>query len=282
MTRRNREWRAGWWGITRPGEVCGLGAEAGGDPVEFARLMEFEADEHQAAVLRSTAKQGILNCTRQWGKSTTAAAKAVYEMVSKPGCLVVVASPSKKQSAELVLRAEGMVAKLGLGVRRDGVFDVSMVLPNGSRLVGLPGREATVRGLSRASLVLIDEASRVSDAMYRALRPMLALEQGSIWLMSTPWAAFGFFYDAWAHGGEAWERVSVKATECTRFSQEWLEGERKAWGAEDFQREFMGEFMRDSASAFDADLVEAALDDGVGYLELGIPEFRKELLRRVG
>ena len=68
-----------------------------------------------------------------------------------------------------------------------------------------------MRGLSRASLVLIDEAARVPDEMYYAVLPMLALEQGSIWLMSTPWAARGFFYETWAHGGEEWERVSVKA-----------------------------------------------------------------------
>ena len=276
MRRRTKD-RSGWLDEWVPGEVCADGGV--GDPVEFARLMGFEADEHQATVLRSKAKQGILNCTRQWGKSTTAAAKAVCVMVSKPGCLVVVASPSKKQSAELVRRAEGLVAKLGMRVRRDGVFDVSMVLPNGSRMVGLPGREATVRGLSRASLVLIDEASRVSDAMYRALRPMLALEQGSIWLMSTPWATTGFFYEAWAHGGEAWERVSVKATECARFSQEWLEGERKDWSAEEFQREYMGQFQQDERSAFDAEVVDEAMDDGVPPLEFGIPEFRKERLR---
>ncbi len=278
MARTNRDWRCGWVPLMRAGEVCPDGGEAG-DPVEFALRMGFEADEHQAAVLRSTAQQGILNCTRQWGKSTTAAAKAIYQMVSKPECLVVVASPSKKQSAELVRRAAGMLAKLGMRVRGDGVFDVSIVLPNGSRLVGLPGREATVRGLSRASLVLIDEASRVSDEMYRALRPMLALEQGSIWLMSTPWSTRGFFYEAWAHGGEAWERVSVKATECVRFSAEWLENERKGWTTEAFQREFMGEFMRDEGSAFDAELVESALDDGVGAWELGIGECRKALVR---
>ncbi len=270
-------------GESRTRQVCGgeEGAEAGGDPVAFARRMGFEADEVQASILRSTAKQGILNCTRQWGKSTVAGAKAIWQMVSKPACLVVVASPSKKQSAEMVLKISEMVAKAGLRARRDGVFEVSILLPNGSRLVGLPGREATVRGLSRASLVLIDEASRVSDEMYRALRPMLILERGSVWLMSTPWAKRGFFYEAWAYGGEAWERYSVKATECPRISAEALEEERKQWTAEEFQREFMAEFMRDEASAFDAELVEAAADSGVAPMELGITEFRKSLLKRV-
>ncbi len=41
------------------------------DPVEFAReRLGFEPDEAQKAVLRSDARRLILNCTRQWGKST--------------------------------------------------------------------------------------------------------------------------------------------------------------------------------------------------------------------
>ena len=42
------------------------------------------------------------------------------------------------------------------------------MLPNGSRIVGLPGTEATVRGFSAVSLLLIDEASRVVDEMYQS------------------------------------------------------------------------------------------------------------------
>jgi hypothetical protein len=38
---------------------------------------------------------------------------------------------------------------------------ISLAFPNGSRIVGLPGTEATVRGFSSVSLVLIEEAARV-------------------------------------------------------------------------------------------------------------------------
>jgi hypothetical protein len=47
--------------------------------VEFAPLrLGFEPDVKQAAVLESTRARGILNCTRQWGKSTVAAVKATH------------------------------------------------------------------------------------------------------------------------------------------------------------------------------------------------------------
>jgi hypothetical protein len=48
-------------------------------------------------------------------------------------------------------------------------------------------------------LILIDEAARVDDAMYKALRPMLAVGQGDLWLMSTPYGKRGFFYECWEH-----------------------------------------------------------------------------------
>ncbi len=47
--------------------------------VEFARLrLAFIPDAVQTAVLQSTAKRRILNCSRQRGKSTVVAAKAVH------------------------------------------------------------------------------------------------------------------------------------------------------------------------------------------------------------
>jgi hypothetical protein len=64
------------------------------DVVEFAReRLGLDADEPQQAVLRSKAKRGILNCTRQWGKSTVAGAKAVHRAFTTPKSMVIVASP---------------------------------------------------------------------------------------------------------------------------------------------------------------------------------------------
>jgi hypothetical protein len=39
--------------------------------------------------------------------------------------------------------------------------------------------EDTIRGFSAVSMLVIDEASRVSDEMYEALRPMLAVGDGT-------------------------------------------------------------------------------------------------------
>jgi hypothetical protein len=129
--------------------------------------------------------------------------------------------------------------------------------------VGLPGTEGTLRGFSAVSLLLIDEASRVDDAMYKSLRPMLAVGNGDLWLMSTPYGKRGFFYDAWVHGGEGWKRVSVPATECPRIQAPFLEEERAHMGPAWFRQEYLCEFVDSGGTVFNRDLVEAALDDSV-------------------
>ncbi|HYA16605.1 MAG TPA: terminase family protein [Bryobacteraceae bacterium] len=243
-------------------------AERVPDAAEFARVrLGFEPDEKQAEVLRSEAKRGILNCSRQWGKSTVAAAKAVHRAYTRAGCLVLVASPGERQSAEFLRKAGAMVQRLGIEPRGDGDNPVSLLFPNGSRIVGLPGTEATVRGFSAVSMLVIDEASRVEDALYKALRPMLAVGDGDLWLMSTPCGKRGFFYEIWQHE-DGWEKVSVPATECPRIRAEFLEEERGAMGRQWFEQEYLCCFVDNGAGLFDRDLIEAAVDEGVEGLRV--------------
>jgi len=229
---------------------------------DFAReRLGFYADAQQRSVLNSTAKRGILNCTRQWGKSTTAAAKAVHRAWSEAGALVLAASPTERQSAEFMRKAAEFARRLGARPRGDGDQPLSLLLPNGSRIVGLPGTEGTVRGFSAVSLLLIDEAARVDDGVYKALRPMLAVGDGDLWLMSTPFGQRGFFWDEWEHGGDRWHRVSVAATECPRISAEFLEEERQALGSRWFAQEYLCRFVENGSRWFARDVVERAIEE---------------------
>ena len=77
-----------------------------GDVVAFAReRLGFDPDATQELVLRG-GRRGIVNCTRQWGKSTVTAAKAVHRAYSAPGSLTLVVTPSGRQSGEFLRKAE--------------------------------------------------------------------------------------------------------------------------------------------------------------------------------
>jgi hypothetical protein len=165
------------------------------DPVSFVReRLRFLPDLTQSLVLASRSKQVILNCTRQWGKSTLTAAQAVFIAWHEPESLILVMSPTARQSSELVRKAAVFLSRLGVRPRGDGGNKISLLLPNGSRIVGLPGNEATDRGFSGVRLLLVDEAARVNEALYLAMLPVLAVSGGDIWLMSTPYGRRGFFY----------------------------------------------------------------------------------------
>ena len=75
-----------------------------------------------------------------------------------PIALVVIVSPSARQSGELVHKCGRFATRLGITPRGDGLNEISLVLPNRSRIIGLPGSEKTIRGFSAANLVLVDEA----------------------------------------------------------------------------------------------------------------------------
>jgi hypothetical protein len=101
----------------------------------------------------------------------------------------------------------------------------------------------------------------VADAMYKALRPMLAVADGNLWMMSTPCGKQGFFYETWQSGGSAWHRISVPATECPRISKAFLDEELKATGSTSFRQEYLCEFADNSRHRFNRDLIRATLRD---------------------
>ncbi len=241
-------------------------------PNDFWARIGFTPDTKQRALLEATPHRVILNCTRQWGKSTVTAAMAVRRASEAPESLSLVLSPSSRQSGEFMRKAKSFVHRLGEKARGDGTNENSLLLKNGSRIVGLPGREETIRGFSSVGLMLIDEAARVPDELYKSVRPMLAVTNGDLWLMSTPWGKRGFFYEAWANGGEEWTRVLAPATECERISPEFLNGERLSMGERWFRQEYLCEFSDTEDSVFLTDDIQAAIDYDIPALP--IPPFR--------
>lgn len=236
-------------------------ALAGLSPLEFAKgVLGFAPDEAQARVLERAweFRQIGLNCSRQWGKSTVAAVLAVHRLVMEAGVTVLVVGPSGRQSGETLRKVREFLGAMGLGkaLRGDGMNPRSMVLPNGSRIVGLPAREDTVRGFSAVSMLIVDEAARVPDEVYLALRPSLAVSDGDVILLSTPRGKRGFFYREMTDGESGdWLRHTGTVTECGRIPAEFLEKERER-GEAYFRQEYMCEFVESGKYLFDEKLVK--------------------------
>jgi len=239
------------------------------DPVIFSReTLNFNPDEWQETALRWTGKKLLLNCCRQSGKSTTAAVLALHRAIFYPDSLILLVSPSLRQSSELFRKVEEEFSKLNVKPELKEHNRLSMAFKDGSRIISLPSKEANIRGYSNAALIIEDEAARVSDELYYAVRPMLAVSGGKIILMSTPFGKRGHFFHEWQEG-EGWERIKITAYNCPRISEEFLEEERKAMPDLFFRAEYMGEFTETIDSVFSYEQVMEAITEEVEPLTFG-------------
>jgi hypothetical protein len=235
------------------GGVSG-GQLAVGTLVEFAeRVLGWELEAKQRELLDGSLHRVILNCTRQWGKSSLAAVMVLHRALREPGALVLLAGPGLRQSRELLLKVRRVAERAGVSWRRDRAQPEGMEFENGSRVVALPDRAERVRGFTDVRLIVIDEAALVSASLYEALRPMLVQSRGDLWMLSTPAGRRGVFYEEWSRGADDWRRVMVRATECSRFGAAALEVERSTLGDRKFAQEFLCEFVELEEGMFPED-----------------------------
>jgi hypothetical protein len=228
------------------------------DPTLIARDVGLDQlDEWQSKLIDDPPKRLLCCCGRQVGKSTAAAVCALNAVIYQAPATVVLVSPSLRQSVELFRTFQAMYHRLP--GRPAALYETlsRLELENGSRVISLPGSEKTVRGLASVDLIVIDEAARVDDELLAATRPMLAVSNGNLFALTTPAGKRGWFYEQWLHG-IGWQRISIKSTECSRISQEFLDQEREQLGPLIFSQEYLCEFHDEVGSAFLAELIDAA------------------------
>lgn len=256
-------------------------AEVEADAVALFREVVGEPDAWQAELLRDTRRRVVACCSRQSGKSTVAAVKALHEARVKPRSLWLMIGPTLRQAQELFQKARDVVEveRYRATPIDDGYADAAAVkrmlalrgvtqpvemtalrvtLQNGSRIVALPGaRPGNVRGYT-ADGVVVDEAAFCADALFSALSPMLAVRNGQLLLLSTPFGQRGFFWTAWQE--PTWARYTVTWRECPRISPEFIDQERRHLGPL-FAQEYEAVFLPSSLSPFDFHLVAKARNE---------------------
>ena len=244
-------------------------------------------DPWQQDVLASDAGRIIILCSRQAGKSQVVAALALLTALVQVPAMVLILARSLRQSSELFrkvkllyralkrphpaqrflprpvkeLEAAELVGPDGQAVKET---TLEMELANGSRIVSLPGNPDTLVGFS-PDLVIIDEASRVPDTLYKAVRPMLAATHGRLVLLSTPYGRRGFFYEEWegrtAEGrplARNWHKISATALEIPRISPAFLEEERASLGERWYRQEYLCSFEDVEDAVFRSEDIERA------------------------
>jgi hypothetical protein len=241
------------------------------DPASLFRAAGMTPDPWQARFLADQSPRQTLLCCRRSGKTTAAGARTLAHCLTRPKALAMVFSPTRRQSQEFVRAVLDFDAAIGRPVRRvrDNLSEVEWA--NGARLLSLPDAQRGVVGFT-PSLIVIDEASRVSDQLYKAVRPMLALGAGLVTL-STPFGKRGWFFDTWSDPQRLarfrWWRVT--AAMCPRITREFLAEERLELGERWFRQEWYCSFEDAVDAVFSADIIAAARDEQVRPLfDLGV------------
>lgn len=210
---------------------------------ELFRRTVGEPEPWQLDALESESSRLLLLCSRQVGKSQVTAAKAIHKALYTPESLILIVSPSGRQSDEFFLKATKIYNGMGRPIGAIHQTQSMLALGNGSRIMALPGStEETIVGFSAVDLLIIDEAALVADAIYKAVNPMLAVSQGTIIALTTPYGKRGWFYEAWTGRGE-WTRVTVSANEVPRLiSPKFLAEQRIILGPSEFARAYFCSF----------------------------------------
>jgi hypothetical protein len=243
------------------------------DPSKLMDWLGFEiVDPWQRTLLRTDASRVLLLCSRQLGKSTCTACVALNEAYLNANALVLLVSPSERQSGELFEKVSRFHKRLQLvpAVRELTTF---IELVNGSKIYALPGSGDTIRGFSAPRLVVIDEASRVPDDVLGAVLPMLVSNHGRLLCLSTPRGKSGFYYERWVSEDANWTRINARASESPRISPEAIAEQRSSLGPRLFSAEFDNNFLEDvdqvfSEAAIDSIFADDGLDSGCDAIDL--------------
>jgi len=235
-------------------------------PVAFGQGLRFVPEGWQAGLLESTARRVLVACARQVGKTTTTALKALHVALYEPGALVLIISPSQRQSDEFLHRVRALYRALGRAKpTRDSGSE--LVLENQSRIVSLPGTEGTSRGFAGARLIVLDEAARVPDDIYASVLPMVASD-GALWALSTPWGRRGWFFEAWEDRTGLWDKHRVTVHESAQYDAGRIQEVRASLGGFVFASDYLCEFGDTDSQLFGSELVRAAFAPEVQELVL--------------
>ena len=240
--------------------------EVNSQRLSFAdRVAGVTLDPWQREVLLTPSKRVLLNCARQNGKSTVAALVAAHTAIYTPGSLILLTSPTERQSKELFMKIRDVLRSAKVEMTEDNKS--SCVTSDRSRVVSLPGTPENIRGFSAPNMIIIDEAAFTDDELFFAAEPMLNVSKGAFWLLSTPYGKRGEFHRRWEHG-EGWVKKKVTAYDCPRIDHKTIEDAKRDMPAGKFNQEYMCEFVETDDQVFGSAFIDAAFDPSVEEWEI--------------
>ena len=177
----------------------------------YIESLGFTPFPWQKAVLTSRHKRKHINGSRQSGKSTIVSSVPCHSAKFYPKSLSIILAPTEKQATEDILKVKEFIASDPYypEIKRDSQDEIA--LANKSRILVIPATERSARGYSKPRVIVLDEASRIPDEVYKSgVRPMLTdNSECELFAISTPNGKQGFFYES--SNSERFERYEIRS-----------------------------------------------------------------------
>lgn len=267
---------------------------AAGKPEYYITQLGMPPYEWQESVLDRSANRVCLIAPRQAGKSIIVAGLATHTAKTSPGSLTVIIAPKLNQAMETARKVKDFIA-MDPEIRMVRSNDSLAELATGSRILCLAATENAPRGYSAPDLIILDEAARIPDEVYAAVRPQLTTNpEAKLVILSTPFGKSGFFWRAWAEETywkkvrvetgyiiehtkngmvvvpevididarrKYWEEKNVEFFVSPHHRKSWLQEELDTVGEWWFSQEYGIEFKESVENLFDFDDIRAAFAD---------------------
>lgn len=229
--------------------------------------LDFELDNWQKEVL--VAEGNLCICSgRQVGKSQIIAIKTAEYIATHDKKRVLVVSITEDQAElmvqKILIHLHTNYPKL-IGKSRNRPTKHIVKLTNGSEVkskaVGQYG--LGILGLT-IDVLVPDEAAYMPEAIWAAATPMLLTTGGQIWLLSTPNAQQGYFYEAYTNPAMGFKTFHVNSEEVAGARPEpqrtimlaYLAREKERMTVLQYSQQYLAQFLEELRQLFPDSLIE--------------------------
>lgn len=244
------------------------------NPSLFAeKLLGFKPTFYQEKLLNDKSKRICVIMSRQAGKTSTLAVKAIWFVVTHPKTLTLIVSPSLRQSMIMMDRLQAFLHQIPRQLQKHMIAKMQRTVvrfKNDSQIVALPNSPNLLRGYT-AHMVIADEAAFFREdevVFYNVLYPMLSTTDGYLIVSSTPWSIDSVFYKMFQDPGFSKHVVTWRdVVKAGLIKKEFIEEMRRVLPLERFEREFEARFTEDSDSYLPRSLITQCIDAELEYYD---------------
>lgn len=213
----------------------------------------IKLDSWQKEILEEE-KNIAIRAGRQVGKSLAVSMKASFYALENDNKTVLIVAASQRQASLLFEKVKSFFVEHFPDTILEEPTITRLRLKNKTTIYSLPaGRTGyAIRGFS-IDLLIADEAAFISESVWLALIPMLAVTRGKIILLSTPWGKGGFFWKCF--GDNDFRQFHIKSTDCKRIPESFIEKQRSELSKLEFAQEYLGEFIEEYTQFFPTILI---------------------------